>query len=197
MAAGDEGFTVRTSGSGADVTLANGDKVPIKGHGHVSMDVGKGKTNTRVLLAEAMLVPNLTSNLLSIRAVDRNRGAVVFVNNACYMLSDEDAVHWSGVLDKASVVGKVNDLEQYVIKVTPVQGLATAASTRIAGKAELWHRRFNHLGLENLKRAATMVDGMPSSVADAKRVIGTVCVPCVDGKMVQSPSPRSSTARTK
>jgi len=51
--------------------------------------------------------------------------------------------------------------------------------------------------LENLKRAATMVDGMPSSVADAKRVIGTVCVPCVDGKMVQSPSLRSSTASTK
>jgi len=34
-------------------------------------------------------------------------------------------------------------------------------------------------------------------VADAKRVIGTVRVPCVDGKMVQSPSPRSSTATTK
>ena len=44
---------------------------------------------------------------------------------------------------------------------------------------------------------ATNVDGMPSSVADAERVIGTVCVPCVDGKMVQSPSPRSSTATNK
>jgi len=101
------------------------------------------------------------------------------------------------VLDKASVVGKVNDLEQYVLKVTPVKASACAASTRIAGEAELWHRLFNHLGWENLKRAATMVDGMPSSVPDAKRVIGTVCVPCVDGKMVQSPSPRSSTATTK
>jgi len=121
----------------------------------------------------------------------------VFVNNACYILSDGDAVRWSGVLVKASVVGKVNGLEQYVIKVTPVRASANAASTRIAGEAEMWHRRFNHLGLENLKRAATMVDGMPSSVADAKRVIGTVCVPCVDGKMVQSPSLRSSTASTK
>ena len=67
----------------------------------------------------------------------------------------------------------------------------------IAGEAELWHRRFNHLGLENIKLAGTMVDGMPSSVADAKRVIGAVCVPCVDGKMVQAPSPRSSTVTTK
>jgi len=121
----------------------------------------------------------------------------VFVENACYILRDGDAVRSSGVLDKASVVGKVNDLEQYVLKVPPVEASATAASTRIAGEAELWLRRFNHLGLENLKRAATMVDGMPSSVADAKRVIGTVCVPCVDGKMVQAPSARSSTATTK
>jgi len=197
MAAGDKGFTVRTAGSGAEVTLANGEKVPIKGHGHVSMDVEKGKTKTRMVLGEAMLVADLTSNLLLVRAVDRNRGAVGFVGNACYMLSDGDAVRSSGVLDKASVVGKVNDLEQYVLKVTPVKASACAALTRIAGEAELWHCQFNHLGLENLKRAATMVDGMPSSVADAKRVIGTVCVPCVDGKMVQSPSPRSWTATTK
>jgi len=197
MAAGDEGLTVRTAGSGAEVTLANGEKVPIKGHGHVSMDVGKGKNKTRMVLGEAMLMQDLTSNLLLFRAVDRNRGAVVFVGNACYILSDGDAVHSSGVLDKASIVGKVNDLEQNVLKVMPVKASACAASTRIAVEAELWHRLFNHLGLEILKRAATMVDDMPSSVADAKRVIGTVCVPCVDGKMVQSPSPRSSTATTK
>jgi len=177
--------------------LANGDKVPIKGPDHVSMDVGKGNPKTRMVLEEAMLVPNLTSNLLSARAVDRNRGAVVFVNNACYILSDGDAVRLSGVLDKASVVSKVTDLEHYVFQVTPVRASAKAASSPKAGEAGLWHRRFNHLGLDNLKRAATMVDGMPSSVADAERVIGTVCVPCVCEKMVQSPSPRSSTAKTK
>jgi len=121
----------------------------------------------------------------------------VIVRNTCYILSDGDAVPSSGMLDKASVVGKVNDLEQYVLKVTPVKASACAASTRIAGEAELWHRRFNHLGSENLKLAATMVDGMLSSVADANRVNGTVCVQCVDGKMVQSPSPRSSTATPK
>ena len=70
--------------------MANGDEVPIKGHGHVSMDVGKGNTKTRMVLGDAMLVPDLTSNLLSARAVDRNRGAVVFVDNACYILSDGD-----------------------------------------------------------------------------------------------------------
>jgi len=142
-------------------------------------------------------VPDLTSNLLSVRAVDSNSGAVVFVGDACYIRSDGDDVRLCGVLDKASVVGKVHDQEQYVLKVTPVKASANAAFTRIAGEAELWQRRFNHLGIENLKRAAKMVDGMPSSVADAELVVGTVCVPCVDGKMVQAPHPRSSTKTTQ
>ena len=59
MTAADEGFTVQTAGSGAEVIWANGDKVPNMGHGHVSMDDGKGSTKTFMVLGEAMLVPDL------------------------------------------------------------------------------------------------------------------------------------------
>jgi len=188
MAAGDKGFTVQAAGSAAKVTLANGEKDPIKPHGHVSMDFGAGRTKACMVLAEAMLVPDLTSNMLSGRTVDRNSDATVFVGDACYILSDGDAVRSSGVLDKASAFGKFNDLEQYVLKVTPVKASANAASRRISREEELWHRRFNHLRFENLERAARMVDGMPSSVSAAERVVGTVCVPFVDGKMVGTAS---------
>jgi len=85
MAAGGNGFTVKTSGSGAKVTLAHGHKMYIKGHGYVSMDVGSANTKVRIILGEAMLVPDLTDNLLSVRAVDRRGGAVVFVGDACYI----------------------------------------------------------------------------------------------------------------
>jgi len=132
MATGDKGFTDRTVGRGAEVVLTNGEKVPIKGHCHVFMDVFKGSTKTHIVLGEPMLFPDLASNLLLVREVDRNRCAVVFVDSACYILSDGDAVRSSGVLDKASVVGKVNDLTQYVLKVKPVKASAIAASTRIA-----------------------------------------------------------------
>jgi len=196
MAAGDKGSTVQAAGSGAKVTLASGDEVSIKGHGHVSMGIGKGNTKARTVLAEAMLVPYRTRNLLSVRAVDRNSAAVVFVGDACYILKDGDDVRSSGVLDKASVAGNVNDQELYVLKVTPVKASANAASTPITGEAELWNRRFSHLRIANLKRAAEMVDGMPSSVADAERVVGTVCVPCVDVNMLQAPHTRFSTKTT-
>jgi len=53
------------------------------------------------------------------------------------------------------------------------------------------------LGFENLKRVVGMVDGIPASVADAKRGLGMVCVPCVDGKMARAPHHRSTTTATK
>jgi len=123
------------------------------------------------------------ARLLSVRAVDR----------ACYIISDGSAVVKSGVLQNSSVVDKVNDEEQYALKVCFVKAAAGAAATRIAGEAALWHRRFNYLGFQNLKRAVKMVDGMPSAVPDAERVPGTICGPCVDGTMVQAPHQRFTT----
>jgi len=82
MAAQDAGFTVKTTGSGAKVTPADGHMVPIKGHGYASMNVGNGNTTARMVLDAAMLVPDLTDNLLSVRAVDRCGGAVVFLGDA-------------------------------------------------------------------------------------------------------------------
>jgi len=110
------------------------------------MYVGKGSTKKRLMLDEAMLVPGQTSHLLSLRALDRHGGEVVLVGDACYILSDRDAVYESRLLAKVSVVGKANNLELYALQVTPVKALANVAVTRIAGEAELWHRRFNHLG---------------------------------------------------
>jgi len=46
------------------------------------MDAGKGNTTARMVLDGAMLVPDLTDNLLSVRAVDSCGGAVVFVGDA-------------------------------------------------------------------------------------------------------------------
>jgi len=100
-------------------------------------------------------------------------------------------------LSNASVIGLVNESENYVLKVTPVKASASTASTHMDGEAVLWHRRFNDLGFENLKRVVGMVDGISDSVADAKRILGTVSVPCVDSKIARSPHHRSTTTSTK
>jgi len=187
MTAGDKGFSVKSKGSGAKVTIPNGHKVSIKGHGQVSMHVGTGNTKARTALSGALLVPSLTDNLFSVRAVDRKDGAVVFTGGSCYIISDGASVQKSGVRKNASLVGKINDAEKYIVKVTPVNESASSAMARAVGEAELWHRRFNHLGISNLKRAMGMVDGFPSSVARAKGMLGTVCEPCATENIVRAP----------
>jgi len=81
--------------------------------------------------------------------------------------------------------------------VTPVKASASAASKRMDGEAELWHRRFNHLGFENRKRVVGMVAGIPASVADADSILATACAPCVGGMMARSPHHRFTTTSTK
>ena len=182
IAARDKGFTIKATGSGAKVTLADGHKVFIKGHSYVSMDVEKGDSTARIVPHEAIRGPNLTENLLSVRAVDRRGSAVVFVGDDCYILSDGKAVLASRVLGSLSVSGSVNEYESYVLKVTQVTASESAASARMEGKAELRNRQFYHLSFENLKRVVGIVYGMPLTVAEAKRVPGTA--PRVRGESV-------------
>jgi len=82
MTARDTGLTVKTMGGGSQVTLSDCHKMPFKGYGYVSMDVGKGSTGAHIVLHETMLVPDLTDNHLSVRSVDRRGGAVVLVGVA-------------------------------------------------------------------------------------------------------------------
>jgi len=69
------------------------------------MDVGAANTKVRIVIGEAMLVPDLTDNLLSVRAVHRRGGAMVCVGDTCYILRDAEAVLSSGVLRNPSVIG--------------------------------------------------------------------------------------------
>jgi len=112
MAAGEENFTIEAAGGESKFTMANGGQGPNKRHSHVFMDVRKSTNKARLAFAEAILVPEGISNLLSDRAVNRNRGAVALVWDVWYIRRDGDAVRASGVLDKTSVVGMSNDKGQ-------------------------------------------------------------------------------------
>lgn len=139
---------------------------------------------TPIRLEDSRLVPALRDNLLSVLAVDRKGGAVIFVQGHCYLFQDGADVIESGLLSLAAVTGEVNNQEQYVVHTKSQEASASVAEVQNTDEAQPWHRRFTHLGLENLKRATQVVDGIPKSVAKAERVKGTVCAPCAEGKMV-------------
>lgn len=120
-------------------------------------------------LGESRLVPELRNNLFSVRAVDCKGGAVVFMQGRCFLFQDGTSIEQSGVLGQAVLSGRINEQEQYVLHADTGTPTAYAAEVQITDEEQLWHRRFNYLGLDNLKRASTMVTGMPKLVAKAGR----------------------------
>ena len=65
-----------------------------------------------------------------------------------------------------------------------------------AETAELWHRRFRHLGYNNLETLVRkgMVDGINVSVCDFKAAKSTVYEPCIMAKHHKVPFPTSERA---
>jgi len=179
--------------SGVKVTLADGHQMSIRGHSSVSMEVRQGINKARIVLGDAVFVLDLTDIHLSVREVDLGGDAVVFVSDACYILTDGAAVVASGVLNRALVIGSVSESDSGELYVAAVTASEIAASTLMEVEAELWHRSFNHLGVENRKRVLGLVDGISMTVADAKRGPGTFCRPCVGVKMAPSPHHRWTT----
>lgn len=150
MAAGYKDFTVKMSGSGAKDTPADGQKVSIKGHGCVSMDVGNGNIMARRVLGKAMRVPDLTYNCFSVRADSPHGGALVLLDGACYIVSDGEAVVARASLINESVITSFKESENYMLKVTPATASASASSTRMYGEAEIWKGLMNRLGFQNI-----------------------------------------------
>jgi hypothetical protein len=62
-----------------------------------------------------------------------------------------------------------------------------------AEKAELWHRRFGHAGLDSLAKMAQegFFEGMPVRTESFKKIRDEVCEPCVLGKQTKKSFPTS------
>lgn len=72
--------------------------------------------------------------------------------------------------------------------------ISEAFAAREQDGPDLWHRRFCHAGFDTLARMAQegLVEGLPVSAESFKQAKPTVCGPCVLGKQVRKPFPRSN-----
>ena len=115
---------------------------------------------------DVLCIPDLKCNLLSVAKLSKDNKNVVFDTRGCKIL---DAVN------RVPATGKREDL--YYL------GNSSAEATAVVqgySSEELWHRRYGHLGLQNVKKLVNddMVAGLDCKM---KENIG-VCEPCAQGK---------------
>ena len=79
------------------------------------------------------------------------------------------------------------------------EGATALAATPKPETAELWHRRFGHLGYHNLEALVRedMVDGIKVPERDFKAQKAAVCEPCILAKHHQAPFPTSKRESTE
>eukprot|EP00168_Porphyra_purpurea_P012885 TRINITY_DN3453_c1_g1_i1.p1 TRINITY_DN3453_c1_g1~~TRINITY_DN3453_c1_g1_i1.p1 ORF type:complete len:330 (+),score=52.49 TRINITY_DN3453_c1_g1_i1:92-1081(+) len=175
------GFT-DFSGIASEASVANGQTLLSPGRGSITLP---SSLSGHMTLTNTLHVPGISANLFSVRAADRAGGDIRFQNGTVTIKKNGVTV----------ATGSVNDDEQYELSLRHPGAGVTPASQQSAnvdyGTANplgyLWHRRFGHLGYQNVSKAAKIVTGMTLAAVDIKATVGVVCEPCIKARMQAHP----------
>jgi hypothetical protein len=167
------------------ITFGNGTTAPAMGIGtiHVDTFVESSKKIERIVLDDALYIPEAMVNLISVRQATADGASFEFTHDRATIFKD----------GKPRAEGK---WEVNVYKIDCIQGNVFLAKT--AETPELWHRRFGHLGYGNLSNLLRydLVSGIHVRQADFDAANTDNCEPCNVGKQSRLPLYPSETKTT-
>ena len=168
------------------ITFGNGTKAEVKAIGDVVLKIPGSEVET-VTLTDVFHVPEATMNLFSIRSAVKKGVEVVFSKDKygeyCTMSKDGRLLTRSDA--RAGLFGMV--------------GHSAHVALAAVESPELWHRRYGHLGYDNLAKLAAgeLVTGMKTTAADFKAAGEKACGTCITAKQHKVPRPLSSSDSEK
>jgi len=123
----------------------------------------------RLIMGDVLYVESATVNMFSISHAEKKGVVFRFADGKCEL--------WKGTFKIAEAV-RINDL--YYLKGDTVQ----AYLSKTKEDAKLWHRRYGHLGYDNLAKLVTegMVKGINVPAESFKNAKGAACEPCIAAK---------------
>ncbi|KAL2092442.1 hypothetical protein ACEWY4_012240 [Coilia grayii] len=129
-------------------------------------------TTQKCKLNNVLYVPRLSYNLLSVSMATQSRKIVKFSENECSLM---DATG-----KQIAVVKKVDNLYYVHCQEHEKANSAAAESVHKKSKETIWHQRFGHLGVQNLKMLAKkqLVEGLDYDVLKDT----DFCESCAEGK---------------
>lgn len=163
-----------------EVTLGDGYAVEATGRGVVALEVTTtGDKTKKCKLHDVLYVPKLSYNLLSVSRATKSGKAVEFGAAGCEIIDENRKL--------IATATRVGSLYYLNCRKDCQRMNAATESQPCENKGSIWHRRYGHLGIRNLKAMAldNMVDGLdyqPSMEPD-------FCEPCIEGKHHHSKFP--------
>ena len=174
------------------VTFVNGQQAAALGQGEVILQVRTASGMTEVTLQNVLHVPEATVSLFSTRQATNTGAVITFMNDGC-----------SVSVNGTTVMEGISQQDGLMIIKQPKQqpAFAAAATSKSKQTPELWHRRYGHLGYDNLVKLknSNMVEGIEVPVQAFKQQQGQqpVCEKCTAAKQTRQPFPESSSKSTR
>ncbi len=185
IATSQESMTnVRTVPADTTITFGNGEQAAVEAVGDVTLRV-PGSDFRSLTLTDVWHVPRATMNLFSIKSAVRRGIEVVFSHDnsgeICTMRKDGKLLARGDA--RTGIFGMVGHH-------VPAASVALSATET----PQLWHRRYGHLGYDNLAKLAEtgLVKGMTTSAAEFKTAGKDACGTCITSKQHKIARPSSS-----
>lgn len=171
----------RSVEEGTSVTFVNGQHAKALGQGDVELHTRTQRGVSTVELLNVLHVPEATVNLFSIKTAMDSGAQVTFKHGRCFVTLGGQ-VYMEGI-SKDGLLIISEDRPQHEV----------AYGARSKETAQLWHRRFGHLGYDNLHRLQkhSMVEGISVAAGHFKDQQKEVCEPCIQAKQHRQPFPTS------
>lgn len=156
-----------------NVVVGNDERCPVEGTGTISIMSKNGGSKK---LADVLLVPQITRNLLSVAAITDNDLEVRFKKTEVVILDKDESIVGRGI--------RKNNLYE----------ISSFTAVVDAKTSQLWHERFGHISYHVLKemQRKEMVLDLPSI-----HEIEEPCEACMLGKQQRKSFPKESQNRSK
>lgn len=163
-----------------DIIVADHRRLQVKCEGDVDLKTVVGKEIIDVVVNNVLCVPELTTNLLSVSQMIKNKNKVVFDAEGCRIFNVKGTL--IGTADLVNGVYKLN--------VETVRCFAVNSSKEV--DSEVWHRRLGHLNSTYLNKMKNgVVRGL--SFHDVAKIEKKNCVVCCEGKQSRLPFSNTGT----
>lgn len=167
-----------------DITIANQTKLPVLGTGNIKLTTIVNGQKHYVEVRNALYVPGVTTNLLSIGQIIKKGNKVNFNDKNCTVINCSGVV--IAIAQFTDNVYKLITCLSQGIEVSQVMKSADAV-VNLAISKEVWHRRLAHLNYQDLTAMKNhcSVEGLQTMKADV--CANKICVTCCEGKQTRLP----------
>ncbi|KAJ2945209.1 hypothetical protein O0L34_g9278 [Tuta absoluta] len=166
------------------VTVANNQQILSEGTGTICVNSGNIEK-----ISNALLVPQLSANLLSVSSMAGKGYATVFTSKGAQIYLEK------GLKISGTVVATGQNYKgMYKLDISEPQQQAQLTNVRNE-TAVLWHRRLGHLNVKAMSTLKKRTNGINCQIDSSG--LDETCIPCLQGKLAKSPFKKSKSKSFK